>query len=187
MNTDNAFGLRPVCHINGSPYNGQSQEFYIPETDTDDIGPGDPLTLAGSADANGVPSVSKAASGDPILGVMTAVSRPLRDDPVFREASTARYILAVTDPNILFAIQEDSVGGALAATNVGQNAELAIGTVSGQGISQTELDSSTAATTVGHDLKIIRLLNREDNEIGDNAEWLVKINNHQYADGEAGV
>lgn len=97
------------------------------------------------------------------------------------------HVFVSTDANILYEIQEDSDGGALTADNVGQNAELLVQAGSAQGISGTELDSSTAATTAGHDLKIMRLVRREDNAIGENAKWLVKINNHQYADNEVGV
>jgi hypothetical protein len=56
-------------------------------------------------------------------------------------------------------------------------------------MSGVELDSSTAATTATLQVKIIRLDQRPDNEIGTNADWIVKINNHQHGShtGTAGV
>ena len=187
MNNNNPHGLRPACYLNGAPYNGQVEEFYIPETDTDDFFVGDAVTLAGSASAEGIPTIRRAASGDALLGAVIGVSRAIRDDEVYRQGGQAMHVFVSTDANILYEIQEDSDGGALTADNVGQNAELLVQDGSDQGISGTELDSSTAATTAGHDLKIMRLVRREDNAIGENAKWLVKINNHQYADNEVGV
>lgn len=55
------------------------------------------------------------------------------------------------------------------------------------GFSATELDSSTAAVTATLDCQIMRLADREDNEIGTNAKWLVKLNNHQFVDGTTGI
>ena len=44
-NTDAAFGLRPVRHLNGNPYNGAYNEYPIPSGYSTDLLPGDPVKL----------------------------------------------------------------------------------------------------------------------------------------------
>ncbi len=99
----------------------------------------------------------------------------------YRAASTAMYCLVVDDPQVIFEVQEDSAGAALAVTAVGQGVDLVVGTGNtSTGKSAMELDSSSA-TTSGQ-CKLMRLVNREDNELGDNAKWEVLIAEHQYLD-----
>lgn len=187
-NSDIVKGLSPVMYLNGTPYSGKCGKYYIPATDSTAVYIGDPVKLAGSADARGVPTVAKASSTNNIVGVVVGVEPVTADSTRYRAASTARYVFVADDPELLFEIQEDSVGGALAATSVGLNAKFVDGggsTVTG--FSGLEIDSSTAATTATLDFQIVRLADREDNAIGDNAKWLVKLNNHQYVDGVTGV
>jgi hypothetical protein len=33
-NTNAPFGLRPVCYLNGAPWNGQARRYYVPSSDT---------------------------------------------------------------------------------------------------------------------------------------------------------
>jgi hypothetical protein len=84
-------------------------------------------------------------------------------------------------PDVICEIQEDSVGGALAAVDVGLNADI-IYTVAGSttsGRSGMELDSSDKKTGTAQ-LRILRLVPREDNAIGDYAVWEVLINEHEF-------
>lgn len=178
-NSSNASGLRPIRHRNGAAYQGQTRRYYIPATDGTAVYVGDPVKSAGSADANGVPTVAQAAAGDTIRGVVVAVEAETRDSLTYRAASTARYVLVCDDPDVVFEIQEDSVGGALAAANVGNNADFVVAagsTVTGR--SGVMLDSSTA-TTSSANLRILRLVQREDNAIGNYAKWEVMINEHE--------
>lgn len=187
-NSDVAIGLRPVQHLNGAPYNGQVERFSVPATDGTAIYLGDLVKLAGSADADGVPTATLASSTDEVLGVVVAVEAETNESLIYRAASTLRNILVVTDPSVLFEIQEDSEGGALAATSVGLNANFSnSGGTAATGKSTMELDSSSANTTATLDFQIVRLAQRADNEIGTNAKWLVRLNNHQYVDGTTGI
>lgn len=189
-NADQPRGLVP-CNALGAQYCGSVGTYFIPATDGTAMSVGDPVKYAGSADADGVPTVTVATAGDPVCGVIVGFTvDKTYEDQTHRTASTARYALVADDPNQLFVVQEDSVAGALAATNVGQNANLVFGgTNTTTGMSGVELDSSSAATTATLQVKIIGLDRRADNEIGTNADWIVKINNHQYGShtGTAGV
>jgi hypothetical protein len=80
------------------------------------------------------------------------------------------------------------VGGALAITNVGERANFIMGTPSATtGLSNVELDSSTAAASADTQIQIIRLLDVPNNEIGTNAKWIGKFNRHMYAVSTAGI
>jgi hypothetical protein len=196
-NTDRPNGLIPVGSYASSPHNGQVQRFFIPASDSTNTFVGDAVKSAGGADADGVATVAQAAATNPILGVIVGIeplpftsntSDNLRN--VYRAASTATYVLVNVDPMTEYEIQDDSVGGDLAAVNVGQNADIVVGTGNTTtGKSAMELDASSATTTATLQLKITGLVQRPDNEIGTNARWSVKINNHQLGShtGTAGV
>lgn len=180
-NADTPMGLWPVRYFSGAPYNGAARLYYVPSSDGTAIFLGDPVKLAGSADSDGVPSVQQAAAGDTLIGVVVGVQAITHDSTTYREASTERYVWVADDPALLFMVQEDSDGGALAATDVGNNADLVIGTGSTTtGLSAAEIDSSTKATTTAQ-VRIVELYRAPDNEIGTNAIWLVRIVEHRNA------
>lgn len=174
-------GLQPVRYASGAPYNGACNRYYVPSSDATALFIGDPVIIAGSADADGVPTVTRAtaAGAGRITGVVVGIVNSLGgvESTRYRPASTACYVLVADDPNLLFEIEEDAVGGALAAADVGLNADLASGSGSTvTGLSGFVLDTSTKATTATLQLRIIGFRQRADNEIGANAKVLVRIN-----------
>lgn len=191
-------GFRPAKYMNGTPWNGQANLYFIQSSDGTALFVGDLVKFDGGADTNGVPSVTKAlasdntATGSVCVGVITGfvVDPTNLNTPQFRTASTNRYCWVADDPRILFEVEEDAVGGALAAVSVGLNANF-IATNAGSttsGASGMELDTSTAATTAGLALRIVAFSTRVDNEVGSaNSKVLVHINKHAYADDAAGV
>jgi hypothetical protein len=189
-NADVPMGLIPVNSLGGQ-YSGSCNVYFIPATDSAAVGTGCPVKYAGSADADGVATVARATAGDAVMGVVVGfVANKDYDSNTHRTASTARYAIVADDPGLLCEVQEDSDGGSLAATSVGLNANLVFGTVNTTtGLSNVELDSSSAATTATLQVKVIGLSRRPDNEIGTNAKWIVKLNNHQHGShtGTAGV
>lgn len=186
-------GFRPVRYLNGSPWTGAATRYKTQASDATAIFMGDAVKLDGGSDGNGVRTVTQATAGAAVVGVVVGmVVEPTQiNSPQYRLASTARTLMVVDDPNVLFEVQEDAVGGALASNSVGLNASLIVGsgsTTTGQ--SGMQLDTSTAATTATLELKIIEFSQREDNEVASaNAKVIVKINNHQLAasTGTAGV
>jgi hypothetical protein len=189
-NANNAIGFKPVAGADGF----RVTRYFIPATDGNAMFIGDPVILAGSADAEGTAAtVVLATAGTPNQTVGMIVGfEPNRGDlsVKHRLASTARYVLVMDDPEAIFEAQEDSVGGALAAVDVGLNIDFVAGSGNTtSGYSGYMLDSSTKATTATCQFKLLRLVNRADNALGSYAKWLVKINNHQYqgSTGTAGV
>lgn len=186
-NANTPFGLQPI-NDNGTPWSGQGRMVAFPASQTGNIFRGDPLVPLGGSDANGVPlvGIATAGAGNVVLGGFIGVSNGpagsgftlTRDLPVYRQASLANYGFVCDDPNQLYAIQEDSVGGALAAASAAfENADLVAGAGSTvTGFSGWQLDSSTAATTSTLQLRILGLLRGPDNVIGVNAKWVCRLN-----------
>jgi hypothetical protein len=192
-NADAAFGLRPIRYASGAPYNGAANKYYIPSTDTDSAAYiGSLVKLTGGADSFGVPTVTaNVAANDAVVGVVVGVVPVTHDSLIYRANSTERYVLVADDPNLLFEVQEDSAGGALAATAAGATCQLT-GFTSGStftGLSAIEIDSSELSETsdTDDDVRIIRLSTREGNEVGTNAVWEVRLNNHQMVNAGVGV
>jgi hypothetical protein len=176
-NTDAAFGLEPVLPKGGVV---QTTEYYVPASDETALFQGDPVIIAGSGDAAGVPSITRAtgATAARITGVVVGF-RP--DSSIvangYRLASTAAYVLVCDDPEQVYEVQDDSGGGNLAVTDIGLNANLAAGTGSAATKrSGFELDTSTKATTATHQVRILGITPRADVEIGANTKVRVRIN-----------
>ena len=189
-NPDKIIGLLTAGSIGGSGATpGELKKCWIPATDATAVGIGDPVKTAGSADADGVPTVTLAAAGDIPRGVIIAVEFDADNlKATHRPASIGRFVYVNQDPNVILHVQEDSVGGALAATNVGQNADwINPGVNTTTGGSQVELDSSTAATTNTLVLRIMELVQEPNNAIGVNAVWACKFNLHEFGSQTTGV
>lgn len=188
-NSNAPAGLVPYASRGGKPYDGAANKYYVPAANSTALFLGDPVKLAGSADASGrYASVTQAAAGDPILGVVVGIADPLVDSPIYRAASVEAYVLVADDPDLVFSIQEDGDGGTLNADSVGFNANVVIAAGSTfTGRSGTMLDSSSAATTATLDFQIIGLTPMENNVLGAYAKWLVKPNTHARAAGATGV
>lgn len=204
-NSDTPMGLRPIKHLDGSPYNGGGNPYFLATGETNNIFIGDPVELAGSANTASVtvpgygtfppgtlPTVKLATTGatHDLIGCAVSFSAdPTALQNQYRLASTARVVFVEDDPFVIYEIQEDSDGGSIAATDVGRNCDI-IDNGSGStitGLSTWELDSGTAATGATLQVRILRLVNRDDNAIGTNAKWEVLINSHQNLLNMAGV
>jgi hypothetical protein len=202
-NVDRVNGFRPVKSGTGAPWNGQVNLYFIPASDGTAVFVGDLVKLHGSASTDGYPTVIQSAANDVSVGVVVGFlpdnvtpggvdngRTPNLDTPNHRTASTDRYVLVADDPGLIMEGQEDGVGGALAVTNIGQNVQVVVAAGSTvTGTSGMEVDSSTAATTSTHELRLVGFVNRPDNEIGSaNAKVLVAFNKHQYGSvGTTGI
>jgi hypothetical protein len=188
-NSNTPFGLVPKMYSNGTPWNGKANWYYIPVGNASAIFTGDLVTMDGTGSADGkYPTVKRTAAADitivgVVIGFATSPELGFDIDNLSRKyvpATTAMYCLVVDDPNVIFEIQEDSVGGAIAVTALGNNADIvatAGSTTTGQ--SGMVLDSSDVVTT-SQQLRILRLADRPDNALGNYAKWLVMINEHIY-------
>jgi hypothetical protein len=185
-NANTPMGLKPVRNAGDAPMSGGLETFFVPATDATALFVGDPVVKAGSADANGVASVTRAVAAGPITGVVCGfVPDGTGNTPKSRAASTAGYVLVLTDPNQLYEIQENA---GLAAADVGLNANMTVG--SGNAYSAQSgftLDAATKATTATLALKIMGIAQRPNNVLGAFNKVLVKINNSTEVAASAGV
>lgn len=90
----------------------------------------------------------------------------------------------IDDPNQLFLVQAD---GAVTQANIGKNADPTAATTGStvNGISNGSLSSASIAKTQALTMKIVGLYQSPDNELGNYAVVVVKLNQHQY--GSVGV
>lgn len=194
-------GFRPVKFITGAPYTGAANLYFIPSTDSTAVAVGDLVKLAGNARSpSGVPTVARAGATDAVIGVVTQIIftgvgdvanvPPVTslDAPVYRAASTDRYVLVSDDPTIVY---EAQCTGTLATADIGLNAspDVTAGSTT-TGASGMSIDLATKATTATLPLKLVGFPSRPDNNIGDTyVNAYVVINNHQFkgGTGTAGV
>ena len=190
-------GLSPVEYLSGAPWNGQARRYYIPSANGSAFAIGDPVTLGGSADANGVPSVVIGTPGSGLLGVIVGMGGLKYGGPggdldnlsitVIPATKTKDYyVMVVDDPNVIFEVQEIGTGTPLAAADVGLNANLVAVANNGY-VSQWVVTNTTEATTDTLDVKLLGLVQRSDNAFGAYAKWKVLINNHKFRIGVAGL
>ena len=203
-NVDSPFGLKPIRHKSGAPYNGAARPYYVNYGTALFIG--DPvikvaggsntaaLTVpgGGSFAIGTLPEINKATAGDGnrITGVIVSFS-PLATDltKVHNAASIERVANVCVDPDVVFEIQAD---GAIPAASMGLNAIL-IYTHSGStttGLSGVELDTTGTAPSAdaSNQLLILRAVNREDNDTTlTHAKVEVMINQHTENQGTVGT
>lgn len=194
-NANRPSGFSPVQYLNGSPWNGQARIYSIAAAYTTALYIGDPVKSSGTADANGVPGIILGATTGALRGVIVGlgsaeglIANPKNLDITYRPAAaqaTDWYAMVVDDPQVLFEVQENANGTALAATEIGLNTISVSGTGSGF-VSSWMLASATDATpaaTATLQLKLMGLVRRQQNAFGAYAKHLVKINVHELGTG----
>ena len=190
-NTDAAFGMRPVGHLDGSPWNGKVNMYYVPSTYGTALYVGDAVVSdadAGAAgvvvngiDVEGMASIAAITAGSTMRGVIVGFL-PLQSnlERLHNPASTARIALVCDGPDVVYEIQEDSDTSTIKVGDIGKNADIvyAAGNAT-TGRSAMELDSSTNASTAAQ-LRILGLAKRPGNVLGSFAKLLVVINEHEF-------
>ena len=186
-------GFRPVKTITGAPYNGGANVYFVPASDSSVIMVGDAVKLLGDARAaTGVATVTRCSAGTDIpVGVVVGILfsgvgdaqnvPPVTDlnTPVYRRASTDRYLLVADDPNIVYEAQYlgTSVAAATITANVGQNAQIDVTAGNTSSGASGMSVSTTLATTATLPLKIVGFPQRPDNIPGDTFfSYYVKLN-----------
>jgi hypothetical protein len=189
-------GLSPVKSLNGAPWNGQANVYYIAPADTNAYAIGDPVVSSGSGDSNGIPGITLAAATGAIRGVIVGlgtnanlIANPHNLDQTIRPSganASPYYALVVDDPNVIFAVQEPGTGTALTAAAIGFNVNLVVGTNNGF-VSGWTINNTGAATTSTLQMKLLGLVQAQNNAFGNGATWLTLINVHELKAGTAGV
>ena len=189
-NVNRINGFKPVKHINGSPYSGQSETFYkaAGTTVTHDLFVGDLVYPSGSGDANGVPGVvvATAGKGAMILGVIVGIKpQPAHlDRNNWIDGADAGYVEVCTDPSVILEAQVDDT---LTYTDLFNNTNMVVTQAGSRtsGASGQQIDA-TVNTSATNQLKIVGFPQRDDNVIGATYnKAYVTINQHVL--GNAGI
>jgi len=193
-NENRPSGFVPRQYLSGAPWNGQARLYSIAANYNTALYIGDPVISSGTADANGVPGVALGAATGALRGVIVGLGKtpggvfnPSNLDITYRPASDPAvwYAMVVDDPDVLFEIQENANGTALAAVDIGRNTisilNAGTGFVSGWEVASTS-DAATN-TTATLQLRLMGLVQRPGNEFGAYAKHLVKINVHELGTG----
>lgn len=184
-------GLQPKRHINGSSWTGLIQRFTVLASDSTALFVGDAVKSAGTADVNGVQSVTRVtANTDVVLGVIVGFDVNYSNLTIprqYRSASVAQGVLVCTDPTVVYEIQ--STGTAVVA-DIGLNCGLTFTAGSTvNGLSGMQADQSTVATTVTLPLKILGWVQRPDVDVtsGTNMKLEVLVNSSGLAVPTVGI
>ena len=192
-NKDAPFGLRPVGELGSEIQNGGTSKYLITSNDTQAIYKGDLVKLESTG------YITKTDNSDAVasIGVFNGC---FYNDPTTQKPTWKNYYpgsitptvgeieaFVYDDPNKLFLIQGN---GIIAQSSVGRNSNIvyaAGSTINGQ--SKTEMNSTTESAGVTGQLRIIRICEDPDNSdiSATDANWVVRINEHQYYNNGLGV
>jgi len=180
------YGLQLVGRLDGKT--PSINAYNVPSTDSTALFIGDVVKLVDTTNAMDATgkfiNVTRAVAGDVTkLGVVVGFEPNPAQLLVanYRAASTQRTVLVCDDPEAVYSVQEDAVGGSVAQADIAamKNADIIVAsgsTVTGK--SGTMLDSNTATASAA-DLKIIGVV-QEPNNAGaqsGGAKLLVRILN----------
>lgn len=194
-NANRPSGFTPVQYLNGSPWNGQARLYSIAAAYATALYIGDPVKSSGTANADGVPGIVLGAATGGLRGVIVGLgtqegllANPSNLDITYRPAAATSkdwFAMVVDDPAVLFEIQENSNGTAIAATEIGLNTISLAGTGNGftSGWLLPSATDATPAATATLQLKLMGLVRRHQNAFGAYAKHLVQINVHELAHG----
>lgn len=183
-NVSRVNGFRPVKHVDGSPWNGQLNRYFVAAADATAIYQGDLVKLAAVTDAFGTQGATKFVAGTDTaaVGVMCGVAiNPLNlNSPQFRAASVATYILVSDAVDTVYEVQS-----AVAPTPTDLNLNAQVQDAGGSAVTGQSGETLVSyATTATLPVKLVGASQKVDNDItSTNYKVLVVLNNHQYGGG----
>ena len=199
-NKDAAFGLRPVKHVSGSPFNGGQSRYRITTADatnTTNIYNGDIVT---QNTAGIVTRIARADSGSATSAIIVGVfngcyyTDPTTSKPTWSNywpgnAATDAVAFIFDDPYIVYEVQADA---AMPVADLWGNFDIVDQSTVGStqsGRSNVELDVTTGATTATLPLKAIGISTDPQNSdvATANTNVLCLIQNHLYRQAQVGL
>jgi hypothetical protein len=184
-NVDAPFGLRPVRHLNGNPWNGQTVRMLIEDDDDTSYFIGDPVTItgaAGSDDTSGiiVADIAVATHSNRIYGVIVSFEpNPDNLSRFYIPTLQGGYANVCIDPDVIYEVRDDGTA-ALDGGSIGTNAMLTADTAGSTitGLSGWELDASIVGASATYQLQILGISQSPDNALGIHCVWDVIISQH---------
>jgi hypothetical protein len=190
-NVNEKFGLRPYRSINGAPWNNAQNRYTVANNLSTAIFQGDPVkpTTAGNV------TLARSNTSDRIIGVFNGVfyNDPTTQKPTFRNnypgsiAAAGITAFVVDDPNTVFLVDANA---AFTRADLFKNYSLT--NVSGNtltGISEKQLDVSVSGITTTFAVQAIDIQEgaTDSDSSTSGVNVLVRINNHFFRSGTAGI
>jgi hypothetical protein len=190
-NINEKFGLRPYRSINGAPWNNAQNRYTVANNLSTAIFQGDPVkpTTAGNV------TLARSNTSDRIIGVFNGVfyNDPTTQKPTFRNnypgsiAAAGITAFVVDDPNTVFLVDADD-----AFTRADPFKNYSLTNVSGNtltGISEKQLDVSVSGITTTFAVQAIDIQEgaTDSDTSTSGVNVLVRINNHFFRSGTAGI
>jgi hypothetical protein len=190
-NVNEKFGLRPYRSINGAPWNNAQNRYTVANNLSTAIFQGDPVkpTTAGNV------TLARSNTSDRIIGVFNGVfyNDPTTQKPTFRNnypgsiAAAGITAFVVDDPNTVFLVDADE---AFTRADLFKNYSLT--NVTGNtltGISEKQLDVSVSGITTTFAVQAIDIQEgaTDSDTSTSGVNVLVRINNHFFRSGTAGI
>ena len=190
-NINEKFGLRPYRSINGAPWNNAQNRYTVANNLSTAIFQGDPVkpTTAGNV------TLARSNTSDRIIGVFNGVfyNDPTTQKPTFRNnypgsiAAAGITAFVVDDPNTVYLVDADA---AFTRADLFKNYSLT--NVSGNtltGISEKQLDVSVSGITTTFAVQAIDIQEgaTDSDTSTSGVNVLVRINNHFFRSGTAGI
>ena len=199
-NKDAAFGLRPVKHVSGSPFNGGQSRYRITTADatnTTNIYNGDIVT---QNTAGIVTRIARADGGSATSAIIVGVfngcyyTDPTTSKPTWSNywpgnAATDAVAFIFDDPYIVYEVQADA---AFPVADLWGNFDIVDQSTVGDtssGRSNVELDVTTGATTATLPMKAIEIsTDPQNSDVSTaNTNVLVLVQNHLYRQAQVGL
>jgi len=190
-NVNEKFGLRPYRSLNGAPWNNAQNRYTIANNLSTAIFQGDPVkpTTAGNV------TLARSNTSDRIVGVFNGVfyNDPSTQKPTFRNNYPGSIAVAgitafvVDDPDTVFLVDADA---AFTRADLFKNYSLT--NVTGNtltGISEKQLDVSVSGITTTFAVQAIDIQESatDSDTSTSGVNVLVRINNHFFRSGTAGI
>lgn len=171
-------GAQSFNGIMSTKFDLRINKYVVDASDPTPLFMNDLVKTTGQSDAEGTPIVTKISSqGDFIVGIVVDFEKDADANlPIYRKANTRRIVHVCDDPFVKFEMQ---VSGAFTLSDAGKKANIVIG--SGDttlGLSTSQLDSTTF-TNNDAQIKMLRLVESEDNELGTHAKVECTIFKHE--------
>ncbi len=190
-NVDKTTGFRPVKHLNGAPYTGKFEKYYSPN---DNLFMYDLVEQEGTGVRSGsgaYPTCDRIdAAGDRIVGVVVGWEvDPAALDRKYHAASSTYAVYIAPADDLIMEAQSDDATMVLGDVGLNVSPTVTAGSTA-TGLSNMEINGTTAATTTSLTLRIVGMLDRPDNDTADstaNQRWLVKVNSSAWANLSLGV
>lgn len=184
-NKNNPRGLIPLTTPQGDVV---ADVYSITDDYASDMFNNDPVVKV----AGGGIEIATTGSGNYVLGSVSGFMDETGTPQCYYKAdSTAGWTAIVTDsPDQLYVMQENTVSGVsdIALADRGRNIDLVTGTGNtSTGLSKYEINPDTMSVETTGQMRIIRKSEEINNELGDDCNWVLKINYHQNSDNTEGI